>query len=187
MREVKIMKQAKLFILLSIFGGLIYGFAFGAANVFPPSANVEAQTLTKCDFKTYIDDSDPNGTNIRAAAGKDASILKNIKNDDVIVTVSRFSGGWFEISRAEDVEGNTIFQNRGWIHSSLLGIRIAEADARLYAQPKKGSRVLMKLKSEESAVKLIACQNDWVKIQTGGKTGWLSPNGQCGNPVTTCP
>ncbi len=181
------MKQAKLFILLSVFGGLIFVFTARTANIFSPLAVVEAQTRNKCDFKTYIDDGDPHGTNIRAAADKDSAVLKNIKNDDVIVTVSGFSGGWFEISKAEDIAGSTIFQNRGWIHSSLLGMQIAESDARLYAQPKKNSRVLVKLKPEGSQVKLIACQSDWVKIQTGGKTGWLSPIGQCGNPVTTCP
>ena len=187
MHEIKIMKQTKLFIFLSIIGGLILGFASGAADVFLPLASVEAQTPMKCDFKTYIDENDPNGTNIRAAADKESAILKNIKNDDVIVSISGFSGGWFEISKIEDVGGDTIFQNRGWIHSSLLGMQIAESDPQLYAQPKKGSRVLMKLKPEQAAVKLIACQNDWIKIQTNGKTGWLSPNGQCGNPVTTCP
>lgn len=179
------MRQTKLFILFSIFSGLIFGFASGAVEDFSPL--VEAQTLTKCNFKTSIDDNDPNGTNIRAANNKASTILKNIKNDDVIVTISGFSGGWFEISKAENVGGDTIFQDRGWIHSSLLGMRVANADARLYVQPKKNSHVLMKLKPEESAVKLIGCQNDWIKIQLGSKTGWLSPNGQCGNPVTTCP
>lgn len=181
------MKQSKLFIILSIFGGLIFVFTTRTANVFSRLTVVEAQTRNNCDFKTYIDDGDSNGTNIRAAADKNSTVLKQIKADDVIVTISGFSGGWYEISKAENVGGETIFQNRGWIHSSLLGMQIAESDARLYAQPKKNSRVLMTLKAEQTAVKLIACQSDWVKIQTGGKIGWLSPNGQCGNPVTTCP
>ena len=181
------MTKTKIFMITTIFGGLLFGFAFGAMNIFSPLIIVEAQTQTKCNIKSYIEYSDPNGTNIRAAADKDSAILNTIKNDDVIVTVTGFSEDWFEISKAETIGGDVLFQNRGWIHSSLLGMQIAEADVRLYAQPKKNSRVLMKLKPEASAVKLIACQSDWVRIQTGGKTGWLSPNGQCGNPVTTCP
>lgn len=179
------MKQARLYILLSIFNGFIFGFASGAADIFSPLA--EAQTRTKCDFRVYIDDADSKSANIRRAAGKNSAILKNIRNDEVIATVSGFSGDWFEISKAEDVGGETIFQGRGWIHSSLLGMRIGNADSRLYAQPKNDSRVLIEFRTEESPVKLIACRNNWVKVQTGGKTGWLSPNGQCGNPVTTCP
>ncbi len=179
------MTKTKIFIMTAIFGSLF--FTFGAAGKFSPLTVAEAQTQTKCNIKSYIEDSDPNGANVRAAADKDSAVLKNIKNDDVIVSVTGFSGGWFEISGAADVGGDALFQGRGWIHSSLLGMQIAEADARLYAQPKTSSRVLLKLKLEETAVKLIACQNDWVKIQTGGKTGWLSPHGQCGNPVTTCP
>ncbi len=172
------MTKTKLFIISSIFGGVFLGFAFGAADDFSPLRIAEAQTSTKCDVKTYIEDRDPNGTNIRAAPDKDSKVLQRIKNDDVIVRVTGFSDGWFEISAAEDIGGDTLFKGRGWIHSSLLGIGIAEGDARFYAQPKKNSRVLMRLKPEESAVKLIACQNDWVKIQTGGKTGWLAPAGQ---------
>lgn len=181
------MTKTKFFIITRIFGSLFFGFAFGAGSTFSPLTIVEAQTQTRCNLKSYLDDRDPNGANIRAAPDKNSAVLKNIKNDDVIVSVIGFSSGWFEISGAEDVGGDALFQGRGWIHSYLLGMQIAEADARLYAQPKTNSRVLMKLKSEETAVKLIACQNDWVKIQTSGKTGWLSPRGQCGNPVTTCP
>lgn len=181
------MTKTKKIIITTIFGGLFLGFAFGSANDFSPLTIAEAQTITKCDVKTFIADSDPNGTNIRAAPDKDSKVLQRIKNDDVIVRVTGFSDGWFEISAAETVDGDSVFRGRGWIHSSLLGIGIAESDARLYAQPKKNSRVLLKLKSDESAVKLIACQNDWVKIQLSGKTGWLAPAGQCGNPVTTCP
>ena len=87
------MKRAKLFIILSIFGGLIFGIASGAADVFFPLVIVEAQTPPKCDFKTYLNDGNPDGTNIRAAADKDSAIIKRIKTDDVIVTVSGFSGG----------------------------------------------------------------------------------------------
>lgn len=181
------MTKTKFFIITAIFGSLFFGLAFGTGGVFSPLTVAEAQTRTTCNIKSYIEDSDPNGTNIRAAAHKDSAILKNIKNDDVIVSITGFSDGWFEISGAEDIGGDALFRGRGWIHSSLLGMQIAEADARLYAQPKTSSRVLMKLKPEETAVRLIACQSDWVKIQTSGKTGWLSPRGQCGNPVTTCP
>lgn len=174
------------FIISSILSNLFLGNLFDTADIFPPSKNVETQTPTKCNLKSYIDDRDPNGTNIRAAPDKNSAILQKIENNDVIVTVTGFSDGWFEISKAEDIGGGTIFQGSGWIHSSLLGMQIAAADARLYALPKKNSRILLKLKPED-AVKLIACQNDWVKIQASGKIGWLAPRGQCANPVTTCP
>ena len=174
-----------LFSILTISGNFIFQHTFGAPENSFTRRNSTVQTA-KCDVKTYVDDRDPNGTNLRVAPDKNSAVLRRIKNDDVIVTVSGFSDGWFQISAAENTSGEKIFKGRGWIHSSLLGMQAARADARLYAQPKNGSRILMKLKSDESRIKLIACQNDWVKIETNGKIGWLSPGGQCGNPVTTC-
>jgi SH3-like domain-containing protein len=129
-------------------------------------------------------------TNIRAAADKNSRVLKRIRTQSaVVVTITGYKDGWFEISSAKeaDDDGGVLFEGRGWIHSSIVGMRVGCGDARLYAEAKKGIRVLMKLKAEESALKLVACRNDWVKLQTDGKTGWLVPGGQCGNPLTTCP
>jgi hypothetical protein len=187
----KIVKMRLKIVLIILSAGSLL-FAASAAS---------GQAKVSCDFSPYLADRDTNtdnGTNIRAKPDRNASIIRTLggKNNDEIssadgigVNVTGFSNGWFEISRVEQVgdSDKVIFEGRGWIHSSLLGLDVANADPRLYAEPRKQSRILMKLKADESPLKLLACQGKWVKVETGGKTGWLSPGGQCGNPLTTCP
>ncbi len=148
------------------------------------------QAKTSCNFSTYIQDEDTSGTNIRARADKNSSILKTIKNNtDAVANITGFSNGWFEISSVENVgdDDTVLFTGRGWMHPSILGMSVANGDPRLYAEPKKKSKIVMKLKPDESPLKLIGCQGSWVKVESGGKIGWLSSEGQCGNPLTTCP
>lgn len=180
--------KTKTALVLLLCGVMILGLTSGAAHL-PFIIVAEAQTRTSCNISTYINDPDTNGTNIRAKASKDSKILKTIKNGEVVVEITGYSNGWFEISSADEVgDGDAVlFRGRGWIHSSIIGMDVANPDPRLYAEPRKQSRVLMKLKADESRLKLVACQGKWVKVETGGKTGWLSPDGQCGNPLTTCP
>jgi SH3-like domain-containing protein len=170
--------------------------------VFSLAASVGAQSgRVDCNFSTYLEDEDTNpdnGTNIRAKPDRNSAIIRTLggKNNDevtsadgVVVKVTGFSNGWFEVSRVEQVgdSDKVLFEERGWLHSSLLGMSVGGADPRLYAEPRHKSRILMKLKVDESPLKLLACQGEWVKVETGGKIGWLSPGGQCGNPLTTCP
>ena len=180
----------KMILVLLILSGLYFVTASDAIFDNPLLVSVKAQTKTNCSFSTYIQDEDTTGTNIRAKADKNSAILKTIKDSSsVVAEITGFSNGWFEITMVQEV-GDTdkvVFKGRGWIYSSLVGMSVAGPDPRLYAEPKKGSRILMKLKPDESPLKLIGCQGDWVKVETGGKIGWLSPDGQCGNPLTTCP
>jgi Uncharacterized protein conserved in bacteria len=180
--------KIKIYLTLLVLGCLSLWLISDAANS-PLIVTAEAQTKTSCDISTYISDQDPNGTNIRAKANKNSAIVKTIQSGDVVVAITGFSNGWFEISKAELVgdSDDVLFQGRGWIHSSLIGIDVAAPDPRLYAEPRKGSGILMKLKPDESRLTLLACQGEWVKVQTSGKIGWLSHEGQCGNPLTTCP
>ncbi|HYI49465.1 MAG TPA: SH3 domain-containing protein [Allosphingosinicella sp.] len=79
-----------------------------------------------------------------------------------------------------------LFRGDGWIHASLLGLRVANADPNLYARPRPQSRALARLAPEESQVTLIGCAGNWARVRATGGVGWLSPGGQCSNPVTTC-
>jgi len=187
-KEKFVEMKTKIALVSLIFSGVSFWLASGAGHLgFIVTA--EAQTKTSCDISTYILDQDPNGTKVRTKANKNSKVLETLKKGEVVVDITGYSNGWFEISRAEDVgDSNEVLfgGRRGWIHSSLIGMDVANADPRLYAEPRKQSRILMKLKADESPLKLLACQGKWVKVETGGKTGWLSPGGQCGNPLTTC-
>jgi SH3-like domain-containing protein len=151
------------------------------------------QTRVACDLSAYVTDPDPNGANVRSAPNKSAPVVKTLPGaSDIVVKITGYSGGWFEISRAETVgdDEKVVFRGRGWIHSSLLGLSVGNngyGPPALYAAPSKQSRVLKRLKPDEDAIKLLACKDDWAKVQSGDLTGWLASEGQCSNPLTTCP
>ena len=144
--------RVKIILFLLVLGGLSFCLLAGASNS-PLIVTAEAQTKTSCNFSTYIQDEDPNGTNIRSKPDKNSSILKTLKSEsDIGIEITGYSNGWFEISGAEEVgdSDKVLFEGRGWIHSSLVAMDVAAADPRLYAEPKKKSRVLMKIKPDES-------------------------------------
>lgn len=155
-----------------------------------PLIREEFQTKTACDTEAYLIDDDPKGTNVRAKPDKNSSIVKTLKDRDaIVVKISGSGNGWFEIASAETVGGEndkTIFRGRGWIHSSLVGMDVANAEPKLFAAPTKNSRVLKKLIPDGSEIKPIACQGKWVQARSGNLTGWLAPETQCANPLTTC-
>jgi SH3-like domain-containing protein len=156
-----------------------------------PSDN--AQATVPCDLSAYITDPDPKGTNVRSGPSKSAPVVKTLPTGlDTVVKINGYSGGWFQISRAETVgdEEEIVFQGRGWVHSSLLGLDVGNngyGPPALYAAPSKQSRVLKHLKPDQDAIKLLACKDDWAKVQSGTQTGWLAREGLCANPLTTCP
>jgi hypothetical protein len=168
---------------------------WGTAVVAPAPAGADdnAQRGVPCDMSAYVTDPDPKGTNIRSAPNGEATVVKTMPNaSDTVVKIKGYSGGWFEISRAEMVgdEARVVFEGRGWVHSSLLGLEVGNngyGPPALYAAPNKQSRVLKRLRPDEDSVKLLACKEGWAKVQSGGQTGWLAREGQCANPLTTCP
>ena len=149
----------------------------------------------KCKVEAYgagIASDEPKTSIVRAKPGKNSSILKTVTTkEEVIYYISGSDGsGWFEISKIQTTGGDieeVLFEGRGWIHSSMVSTSVANADAKLYAAPRKKSRILKKLVADESEAKPVACQGDWMKIKSGKSTGWLSREGQCANPLTTCP
>jgi SH3-like domain-containing protein len=152
---------------------------------------VVVKALTKCNVQAYIRGIEPETANIRLAPDKNAALLKSLKSADQIVFYITGSDGkgWFEISKAETTGGERdeiIFEGRGWLHSSNADLSVAGSDAKLYAAPRKKSRVLKKLVVDASEARPVACQGDWMQVKSGKLTGWLSPEGQCANPLTTC-
>lgn len=153
--------------------------------------SVVVQSAIKCDVQAYVRGFEPEVANIRAAPDKKSELLKGVKSSDQIVfyITGTNDNGWFEISKAETWGGDTeeiLFEGRGWIHSSNTDLSVAAADPKLYSAPKKNSKVLKKLIADGSEALPVACRGDWMKVKSGKLTGWLSPDGQCANPLTTC-
>jgi len=154
---------------------------------------VVEKSQTKCNVKAYLAgfaSDEPKSLIVHAKPDKNSAILKTVTSkDEVVFYISGSSSGWFEISKIETTGGDVdeiVFKGRGWIHSSLVDLSVAASDPKLYAAPRKKSRVLKKLVADESQARPVACQGDWMKVKSGKSIGWLSPDGQCPNPLTTC-
>ena len=153
----------------------------------PAPLAAQAQGVA-CEITALVADPDPNGMNVRAGPSTRSPVLRVIPVDaSGVATVREQRGTWFRVARITDeIEGTDLFRGDGWVHRSLLGLTVANGDTRLYAAPNRRSRVLSTLRADETAITLIGCSGQWAKVSAEGREGWLSPSGQCSNPLTTC-
>jgi len=146
------------------------------------------QRGTSCDISAYVIDRDAAGLNVRAGPSAVARVLAVVGNEgSAVARIRGQSGAWFRVSIIVDAERDeNLFRGDGWIHASLLGLSVANTDPNLYARPRLQSRALARLVPDDSQVTLIGCAGNWARVRATGRVGWLSPGGQCSNPLTTC-
>jgi SH3-like domain-containing protein len=149
---------------------------------------VGQQAGPSCNLTAFVIDRDTNGLNVRAGPSTATRVLRTISNEgSAVARIIGQSGQWFRVSSIVDAEDDrSLFSGDGWIHASLLGVSVANADPRLYSRPLRQSRPLARLVPDETLVTLIGCAGDWARVRALGRVGWLSPGGQCSNPLTTC-
>ena len=157
-----------------------------------PIGGVDAATPVECDIQAYLIIDGPAGTNVRSRPGdRSPVILRAPGAHDAIATVTGFQGGWFRIERLEQAgtdRDEVLLENRrGWIHHSRLRVDVTAADPNLRRQPEAGSPLVRKIEGEQEGVVLLGCSGQWARVAVGTDSGWLSPAGQCANPLTTCP
>ena len=148
-----------------------------------------ARQASPCALSTYVTDQDPAGLNVRAGPSGTARVLRKVDNSasSGVARIRGRSGAWYRVSRIVDAEtDSTLFSGDGWVHGSLLGLDVANGDPTLYARPSARGPVLARLTADQSGVTLIGCEGRWAKVRAAGRVGWLSPSGQCSNPLTTC-
>ncbi len=167
-----------------------------------PSAG--AAGAESCNVWAYVTDPDPNGLNVRDNPG--GNIIGVIETVGVATTLSIDDSyrGWFHYHSADVLVYDEAEDRRepppsGWVHGSMLrvdpqgGTYGQEGGGLfLYSEPYIESAKVARLEEASMEVKLIGCQDGWVKIKmwyvaTGeGYTGWLHPGDYCASPVTTC-
>jgi len=156
------------------------------------SLPVYAFNKTSCNVGAYINDPDPKGLNVRLGPGTHYKVLKRLQSDHGVppmIKVAAKHGLWFQITEAHNIETNLIFKGPGWVYAPLLATSTRSTSGMhtaLYRTPSKVSPLKHKIPAL-SQVTLLSCQGNWLKVQYKNQIGWLSPQEQCPNPVTTCP
>ena len=181
------------------------GLALAARAV---SASVPAAaTIAVCSISAWVNDTDPNGLNVRAGPSRDAAIIGRLPQDDDYfppeVSITGTQDGWFRIDKAvlDDytaTQRKVVFEGEGWISGRLLGLLVNDPD--LHTAPWAESPVVAHLFYQDSngsvagadsfgVTRLISCQGDWVQVEgtfiDAQLTGWATRT--CSNQVTTCP
>ena len=105
----------------------------------------------RCDISAYVIDRDVGGLNVRAGPSTSSRVLRVVGNQgSAVARISGQRGAWFRVSTITDAESDSVlFRGDGWVHSSLLGLRVANADPRLYARPSRQSRPVTRLVPED--------------------------------------
>ena len=88
------------------------------------------ESRTKCTVEAYragFASDELKSSIVRAKPDKNSAILKAVttKNEVVFYITGSDGNGWFEISKIETTGGEideTVFEGRGWIHSSLIDL-----------------------------------------------------------------
>jgi SH3-like domain-containing protein len=165
----------------------VTAMASALALLFPiPAAG--QRTATRCDISAFVVDEDAAGLNVRSGPSATAPVLRTVSNaGSGVARIVEQNGAWFRVTAIVDAEDDTtLFRGDGWVHVSLLGTSVANEDPRLYAAPRRQSRALARLVPDATLVTLIGCDGAWAQVRAAGRVGWLSPGGQCSNPLTTC-
>ncbi len=149
-----------------------------------------SQTQKSCQISAFVIDKDPKGLNVRSGPGTNYKIIGNLPTTQVgvIVDLAASQGKWVQLTKAESPE-KVEFQGTGWVSSQLLGTstRSYGTDGvSVYSSANPQSSVIGRI-PPETGVKLLGCDQEWAMVEYEGLKGWIEPEAQCPNPLTTCP
>ncbi len=145
---------------------------------------------TQCSVKVDVTDTDPKGLNVRAAPGGKVIAALVDKADWIELHVVGQDGDWYAIDRANQIDNNrmgediVMWRGRGYVHKSTIGLSGLQQGATIYADHDAKSRVVVRNASGDQPTRLLACWQDFYKVQTGQGTGWTKE--VCTNENTTC-
>jgi SH3-like domain-containing protein len=135
-------------------------------------------------------DKDPKGLNVRSGPSDTYDIIGNLPTtkDGVIVNLTASQGKWVQLSKAQSPD-KVEFQGTGWVYSQLLGTSTRGYGTKgvsVYKSANTQSSVMGRIPSE-TGVKLLGCSQSWALVEYEGVKGWIEPQSQCANPLSTCP
>jgi hypothetical protein len=168
----------------------VFGFALLALA---PAAAARAQTAGRqaCDVHVDVTDTDPKGTNVRAAPG--GAVVASLKNPGqgwIGVHVTGQLGDWYEIDRADLIDadlpqgGKPLFRGKGYLHRSVLGLSGMQNGGAIYVDHDSRSRPLDPHAAGDQPVALLGCWGGFVQVRVRKGVGWTKE--ACTNMNTTC-
>ncbi len=154
------------------------------------SPNRPADSQQTCQISAYVIDKDPKGLNVRSGPGNDRNIIGNLPTTKlaVIVNLAASQGDWVQLTKAES-PGKIDFQGTGWVYAQLLGTSTrgyGSNGVSVYSSPSTQSSTIGRI-PKTTGVKLLGCDQSWALVEHEGLKGWIAPDAQCANPLTTCP
>lgn len=160
----------------------------------------EDESDTDCNIEAFVIDPDPAGLNVRESPTAKSAIVGGVRFNELgtVVTVVGSENGWLLITGAEPTDEEP-YEIRGWVSGQMVGTSLRCPDdepgpdcmVSLHAERDTSSAVVRKLPLDET-VRVVGCKGKWVEAQTmkGAKAerakGWLEPDAQCPNPLTSC-
>ena len=144
-------------------------------------------TAQACQTKAYVIDKDPQGLNVRKEPNSEGEIIGTLPLYTE-VDVFKYQDNWFFVAPIDPELQGVDFKGEGWVYASLLGLNTRGYDndsVSLYAEPNETSDVLGHVESS-SAVTMISCSGEWVKVRQESLEGWLEPEEQCAAALTSC-
>ena len=149
-----------------------------------------AQAQQNCDITAFVIDKDPKGLNVRSAPGENQKIVGNLPTTTigVVVDITGSKGNWVQLSKAESPD-KVEFQGTGWVYSQLLGTSTrgyGTQGVSVYKSANTQSSVMGRI-PPATGVKLLGCSQSWALVEHEGLKGWIEPEAQCGNPLSSCP
>lgn len=143
----------------------------------------------QCDFMAATGDEKYTATNVRVSPFATAKVVMTLEaTAPVEVHVTGRQGNWYHVDRIIDAEQDKqLFGGTAWIHRSQLVLSVAGGSHRLYSGPSRKSATVMRLTPDGNFIDIVDCKGPWVKaIVDKSATGWMAPDAQCSNPMTTC-
>jgi len=153
-------------------------------------AKTTATSQRTCQISAYVTDKDPKGLNVRSGPGSNYAIVGNLPTNTqaVIVELSASQGDWVQVTKAES-PNKVEFQGTGWVYAPLLGTSTrgyGSGGVSVYTSANTQGAPIGRI-PDSTGVKLLSCEQSWAFVEHESVKGWITPDDQCPNPLTTCP
>jgi len=162
--------------------------------IWMPMTACLAQSAAKqaCNAEVDVTDTDPKGTNLRAApSGAVVAALKNPTSDGfIVVHLTAQLGDWYEIDRAKLIDSSLpsgekiLFQGTGYLHKSVVGLSGMQNGGVIYRNHDIRTDLIDAHAAGDQQVELLGCFGEFLKVHVRKGIGWTTQ--ACTNMNTTC-